>query len=300
MIRKKNDLTYYHDINFEWLASYLNNQLDVDFYKMELQPVGIFARHVNHDIKKIEKMTVDGVETLKFELNRDGVYDNLPHGVFHKALTVQSYNESNEQLKESIKIENEKEAHARKYFQIFESELLRINVLNRSFVLDAEKRDFGFAFDQLVQLLPFSSTIYERDELIRIMQLFPFLNNVYENYVITLQHAISYILNIDANVTFFSRMEEKALDTIYNTLGETELGWTLCCGDTISVIETIARVSFHTESDVLDEKVLKVKTIAEWVLPMYYTIEIVPETDHDNYFTLGVDAELIKEEEHEV
>lgn len=292
-MKNRKDLTYYHDINFEWLASYLTTNNDLDIFHMMIQPIGIFGRHVNHDVEAIHKIDIDGVSTLKFELNRDGLYDNLPHGVFHKSQTTKSFKETNEEVKESIKIENEKESHARKFFQIFESEILKTNVVNRSVVLNAEQRDFGFAFDQLVQLLPFQTEIFEKQELVKIMQLFPFLNNVYDDYVSNLENALEYILCIDTTCCFLTREScNRQVEVSSNNLGENELGWNLCCGQTLHVLEEIASITYYPEEIIQEETSEKIKVIAEWVLPMFYNIEINTESKMNHILDLNENAIL--------
>lgn len=291
---KTGDLTYYHDINFEWLASYLYSQLDVDLFQMMIQPIGIFARHVNHDVGKVRKIDVNGLQTLKFELNRDGIYDNLPHGLFHKSLTTQSFKETSAQVLESIKIENEKEKNARSFFQIFENEILKSNVVNRLVALDVEKRDFGFAFDQLIQLLPFETKVFEREELIRIMQLFPFLNNVYKDLIQTLQNAITYILSKDSQICFFTRIyDQYRVDEPGNILGNAELGWSFCLGETINATQSIAKVSFHAEHEEAELLSSKIRIIAEWVLPLFYTIELDVQSDGNILFTLDHETSIL-------
>jgi len=284
---KNNDLTYYHDINFEWLASYLHNQLDTDLFEMLIQPIGIFARHVNHDVEAIRKISINGNDTLKFDINRDGIYDNLPHGLFHKSLTTQSIRETNDKVLESIKIENEKERHARSFFQIFESEILRSNVVNRLMTLNAEGRDFGFAFDQLKLLLPFNTEIFEREELVKIMQLFPFYNNVKKKYLDALENAISYILDVQAEVNFFCRVDQKKISNPENILDDCELGWNFSLGDIIHVNELIAKVSFDVSQETLEIIPPKIKLISEWILPLYYNIELNVKTENDYFFTVG-------------
>lgn len=284
---RETDLTYYHDINFEWLACYLHEQLGTGLFDMLIQPIGIFARHVNHDVETIRKIDVNGNETLKFELNRDGIYDNLPHGVFHRSLTTQSIKESNDQVLESIKIENEKESHARSFFQIFESEILRSNVVNRLMTLNAEERDFGFAFDQLVLLLPFETEIFQRDELVKIMQLFPFLNNVKSKFSEAVIKAISYILDLEVEVNVFCRTHERELLDPQNILNTHALGWDLCMGDQIEVSETIAQICLSTQEEVKEILIPKINAISEWILPLYYEIELDISTENDYYFTVG-------------
>lgn len=286
LMKPKQDLTYYHDINFEWLAAYLQSRLDVSLYKMRIQPIGIFSRNVNHDVQSIEIIDVDGIDTLRFKINRDGIYDNLPHGLFHNSLTTRSLTDTIDDVKESIKIENAKEDTTRSYFEVFESELLRANVINRFFAYDAEKRDFGYAFDQIKLLLPFNISHFDKNELVKIIHMFPFVNNVNEDVVEKTEKVIKYIFDIDSDLSVKTKtgIVKSKDDNSYSTLGSSRLGWDLCLGDEIVCNRTVASLRLYKQ--VGTTQLEKMKIIAEWILPLYYEVEINVDQ------TINVEVEL--------
>jgi hypothetical protein len=288
-MKPKKDLTYYHDINFEWLASYLNEHLDVDLYKMRFQPIGIFSRNVNHDVQKIESINVDGKPTLSFKLNRDGIYDNLPHGLFHKSLSTKSMNDEKEEVIKSIKIENEKETSARSYFALFESELLRTNLVNRILAFDVEKRDFGYAFSQIKLLLPFDTSIFTKTELVRIMQMFPFVNNLVDDLIKKSTHVIEFIFDLKNQVNVFTRFTVLKVDaeSTYNQLGQSNLGWDFCIGTEIESTVTVAKISVQGKPN--EKTIQKLHLITEWLFPLYMDIEIESLVPNLNPLELGSD-----------
>jgi len=290
----KKPLKYYHDVNFEWLASYLHKQLDYDLFAMMIQPIGIFRRHINHDVENVERLSVNGVDTLKFELNRDGMYDNLPHGLFHKTNTTDTINQDSDKLLQSIKKENKKEEDARSFFLVFESELLLSNVVNRLFTLDAERKDFGFAYLQILKLLPFDTSIFTKKELINAIQLFPFANQSEGNIKQKIERSIEFVLDVDTTIHLSSKLSIKKTEmNDHFTLGITQLGWNFCLGSESHQIESICKikvVDHHENIDVLGQKM---KTICEWIAPLYYQIEIEYQQDNEAYFILGDENSII-------
>ncbi len=85
-------------------------------------PKGTFKRRYSRDIDFTDEIKFEnGQKVVRFFLNRDGVYDSLPEGLFHEK-TVKSEKESDKISKESKKLKAEEKA-VREFFLPFENEI---------------------------------------------------------------------------------------------------------------------------------------------------------------------------------
>ena len=85
-------------------------------------PKGTFKRRYARDIDSTDKLEFEnGQKVVRFSLNRDGLYDALPEGLFHDK-TVKSEKESDKISKESKKLKAEEKA-VREFFLPFENEI---------------------------------------------------------------------------------------------------------------------------------------------------------------------------------
>lgn len=95
---------------------------------MVVQPVGTFRRAFSRDVRAIEKReSPSGKSQWHVELNRDGLYDALPEGLFHQP-TTRKPNRTAEEIIEEINKQQAKEAAARRFFLPIEQEFYRQRV----------------------------------------------------------------------------------------------------------------------------------------------------------------------------
>ncbi len=110
-----------YDIKAEALIADLieNGLKSEDFIAI---PKGTFKRRYARDIDSTDEMKFEnGQKVVRFSLNRDGLYDSLPEGLFHEK-NVKSEKESEKISKESKKLKAEEKA-VREFFLPFENEM---------------------------------------------------------------------------------------------------------------------------------------------------------------------------------
>lgn len=110
-----------YDIKAEALIADLieNGLKSEDFIAI---PKGTFKRRYARDIDSTDEMKFEnGQKAVRFFLNRDGLYDSLPEGLFHEK-NVKSEKESEKISKESKKLKAEEKA-VREFFLPFENEM---------------------------------------------------------------------------------------------------------------------------------------------------------------------------------
>ncbi len=93
--------------------------------KIYFKPKGSFSRPYNKDIDDIQiDRDDDGDEHIILEVNREGLYDMLPEGLFHFK-NQSGAGKGKESVLEKIKKDREEEGYARKFFSPFENEFFQ-------------------------------------------------------------------------------------------------------------------------------------------------------------------------------
>ncbi len=284
------------DINFEWVASYLITNLDLQLSQLEARSLGIFGRYVNHDIEQIKLIEGNrkNDQILKFELNREGVYDSLPHGMFHKPVVHSEYYDSSAEIKNRIKSEKQKENDARKFFFIFENELLRVNTFNKIIEEKCNKLDFGPIKDQVNRFIPIDLDAFSDDEATRLLLVLPLIKHINnKNILHTTKTILHFVLKEDIKLAF--KTIQKSVDSLNsenssNTLGEINLNWNFTLGASMECLSSIVKIDINKQFESEGNFFSKTEMLAEWLFPMYYEIDIrsnYKSNTKDNSFLLG-------------
>jgi hypothetical protein len=97
--------------------------------QVTVHPAGSFARAYSRDVRRIWAEEPAGHNWhLHLEVNRDGLYDALPEGLFHQPARRKPNRDAAEVIEE-IRVQKEKEAAARKFFLPLEQEFYHLRVL---------------------------------------------------------------------------------------------------------------------------------------------------------------------------
>ena len=116
----------YHLLKAESLCAELLNN-GVSFDELVIQFKGSFKKSYSNDIENVTE-TRDDTGAITIAVNRDGIYDRVPEGLFHQTrgggntATLQA-------MVGEYKRYREEERQARKFFQPLEQELFRYAVL---------------------------------------------------------------------------------------------------------------------------------------------------------------------------
>ena len=123
------------------LADMLEDGISLD--DLILNPVGAFKRALGRDISDTEWVESQhhSQRWLQINLNRNGLYDLLPEGVFHQP-TANDTSSSKESILLEMKIQREREQASRRFFLPIEQEFLRHRIW-----LEQEQRTYPFNTD---------------------------------------------------------------------------------------------------------------------------------------------------------
>ncbi|MVM30405.1 hypothetical protein GO755_10200 [Spirosoma sp. HMF4905] len=109
------------------LADMLENGISFD--DLIINPVGAFKRAAGRDIDRTEWIETQykSQRWLQIELNRSGLYDLLPEGVFHQP-TSHDASASKEAILREMSVQRKREQAARRFFLPIEQEFFRQRV----------------------------------------------------------------------------------------------------------------------------------------------------------------------------
>lgn len=108
-----------------------------------VNPVGLFRRNFQNDVGQVTLIETPRTHQQKLQLsvNRDGLYDALPEGLFHQPTNSKAPEDKPEVLRE-IKRQQEREAAARRFFLPLEQEyyMLRTRLVleERQYLFDSD------------------------------------------------------------------------------------------------------------------------------------------------------------------
>lgn len=126
------------------LADMLEDGISLD--DLLVNPVGAFRRTFGRDISQVQwvESQIKSQRWLQIDLNRSGLYDLLPEGVFHQPTTNDASVSTETTLRE-MAIQHERERAARRFFLPIEQEFFRQRIR-----IEQEQREFLFGTDTLL------------------------------------------------------------------------------------------------------------------------------------------------------
>jgi hypothetical protein len=151
-----------------------------------IQPVGQFRRKYNRDLGRAAVMDSLAGKTnqLSIEVNRDGLYDVLPEGLFHQP-TSRKPNKTTREVIAEFKLQKERERAARKFFLPFEQEFYRQRVFlsleERRYLLDADQVSQSSALIEFWEL----PDILDSHQMSALLRLLPIAHRVVGNQALT-------------------------------------------------------------------------------------------------------------------
>jgi len=103
-------------------------QTGLSYDKIYFKTLSVFKRPTSKDIEAIKLDVKDnGEDHILLELNREGLYDMLPEGIFHFK-DIKGKRKDKDAILKNIEREREEERHARKFFGPFENEFFQLRL----------------------------------------------------------------------------------------------------------------------------------------------------------------------------
>ncbi|MFP2997339.1 hypothetical protein ABN763_15585 [Spongiivirga sp. MCCC 1A20706] len=179
----------FNNLKAEVLLAELMENTDLDLSNFNIKNQSTFARSHRRDVMNVKLVeNTDSQRVLNFDLARNGLYDNLPEGIFHDPISIKS-NISYKALRQKQK---KQEREARSFFAPLENEFFtqRLKIEQNERELNEQfsnlKNDFLVDFWKIGGKLPKKYTI-------KLLSLLPQAYKIAGNLRLTarcLQHAL--------------------------------------------------------------------------------------------------------------
>lgn len=218
-----NDLR--NDIRAEALAAdFINQKVSAD--DIMINPMGLKERKFRKDIVSVraDENPINREEIIMINVSREGLYDGLPQGLFHKSDSASRSKGGNVDLmiEESRRLKEEEE-ESRKFFRIFEKEFNRARIF-----IEFEERKSILGFSENFRSELFLQVWNDIDEidseyLPGLFNILPYMHSVVGNKKLT-ESCISSILKQEVAIEI--QRQDACIDNEANAnlLGERYAG----------------------------------------------------------------------------
>ena len=197
---------------------------------------GIDRRGVSKDVEEVYRRysPEELMDFLYIKVNREGLYDMLPEGLFHKSMYKRSYKDidtDTEKALDEIKIHREQEFFARKFFHIFEeaSDRMLIDAYRYEARYDRKVNHEEFV-DLFVYFWPLLKKL-EHKQAVFFMHIIPILHQIRVDLK-AVEEALSYILEAPVSIEQVKLAAKQASRHYESQLGEAQLGVDFVLGNT--------------------------------------------------------------------
>lgn len=223
------------DFRFEVIAAALVER-GYDPEQIRVVREGMERRGISKDVEKVFQRysPEELMDYLYINVNREGLYDMLPEGVFHKPTYKRTYKDQQtdvEKALDEIKIHREQEFFARRFFHIFEEASDRM--LTDAYLYEA-RYDRKISHTEFVDLFfPYWPVLKELEhkQAVFFMHIIPILHKIRVDFK-AVEEALSFILDAPIRILQTKLAAKKAARHYESRLGKSSLGVDFVLGDT--------------------------------------------------------------------
>jgi hypothetical protein len=277
------------DLRAEVLASEL---LDTGILldNIQIRPMGAYKRAYSKDILKAEFFEGDSAaeSELQIEVNREGIYDMLPEGLFHQP-DKSFANFTAAEVVESINKTRKEESEARKFFEAVEKELyrsrIRIEYSEKRGIdgLSAGSSNFSARFEKELYLKLWPDLHGLEPEYRSVLfQVLPRVHSIVGDFELT-QYIFSHVLAekviFDLNLQRWYKADSQGL----SELGDCFLGYdsfinNFCYSDAPHLTISVGPLENHEWIDFDNNgKALKaLEILMKYLLPAEVDVSVLP------------------------
>ncbi len=211
------------DLQAEVVAAKLLQQ-GVENERINFRRAGGSSRGVAKDVEEItvaKGNVAQSKEFFEILVNRNGIYDKLPEGIFYRASTSARV-KSKEQLVQEIRKRRDEEFFTRRFFQLFEEEIDRFSVSTRFKELNFDRKN---EFDEFTQLFTVFCPIIDRLEKRQaaiFLEVLPIIHRVRMDFL-QVEQALALIFELPVVVRLDTQNSDLEKVPCLN-LGDFELG----------------------------------------------------------------------------
>jgi hypothetical protein len=234
----------YPDLKLEFiLGELMESGLDPD--EVVINALGIFRRRYGKDIAagEIREYRTNKRQYLNIDINRNGIYDQLPKGLFHQPQN-RNNNVSPAQAIEEYKLQNQIEKDSRLFFLPFEQELYRLLLL-----LESEERKSIFDIQNVFRSQVFIDFwnipgLFNERQTCNLLYLIPLSSNIVGNFRLT-KLCLESILNDRFEIIESKPSIHTVSETGFAELNSVNLGVNFTIGENFHEVSSGLDVYIH-------------------------------------------------------
>jgi type VI secretion system protein ImpH len=272
------------------LGEFMESGLDPD--EVVINALGLFRRRYGKDLAagEIREYRTNRRQYLNIEVNRNGIYDLLPRGLFHQPQNRTS-NISAPQAIEEYKLQMQIEKDSRLFFLPFEQELFRLLLL-----LESEERKSIFDIQNVFRSQVFIDfwkipDYFNERQTCNLLFIIPLASFIVGNYPLT-KLCLESILNDRVEISKSLPMVHTVPADGLGILNNTCLGVNFVIGDICNEVASGIDLYIHP-SDMEDiilyldggEKLKMLQFLCEYFFP--FDCDVTTHILSDEMFELG-------------
>lgn len=220
------------DFKAEVIASEMLEQ-GADPDRILILMIGAMKRTVSNDVNLIEEVVSD-YDRRSYTLikaAREGIYDMLPQRLFHQAPTSRSIRTEKELIK-AIKLREEEERNARKFFLPFEC---AINFLRVQLALYENHLDKRAQYNELVSIFSNHWPIFQYLDARQadiFLHLLPIIHDIRDDHRV-IEHILEMMLLVPVTLELHQQLPQHIGSPTLSAMGDCSLGIDLTTGNAI-------------------------------------------------------------------
>jgi hypothetical protein len=234
----------YPDLKMEFiLGELMESGLDPD--EVVINALGIFRRRYGKDIVagEIREYRTNKRQYVNLDINRNGIYDLLPKGLFHQPQNRTNYITPSQAIEE-YKLQKQIEKDSRLFFQPFEQELYRLSLL-----LEAEERKGIFDIQNVFKSEVFIEfwnipAFFNERQICNLLYIMPLASYIVGNYPLT-KLCFESILNDRIEIFESAPLTHTLVETGEKSLNYAHLGVDFIIGDTYHEVASSLALSVY-------------------------------------------------------
>ena len=265
--------------------------------KIVISRLGADKRGYGKDIEELSLYysEYDQSDYVQILVNKEGIYDILPEGIFHQTVN-RKFNKDKEEMIDEIKIHREEEFFARKFFRLFEIELDHVLTDIASLEIAFDKRithpDFTGIFRSFWPVM----NLLDRKQAVLFLHTIPILQRVRTSNA-GIEEALSLILGVPIHLEPVILEKKETNSDFESILGTSRLGLDLVLGNTFNDGQYDLKVRVGSMSALKMKDFLKGEKydrILHDLCQLFLSADVFTEMEYildpkDSHFTLSTD-----------
>jgi type VI secretion system protein ImpH len=194
-------------------------------------PVGGFQRSYRKDVETVSEDYSDNDKKKYYHVktHREGIYDMLPEGLFHKPISVKNTTSESE-IAEAIERHKTEEADARRFFLPFEAAIYRLRI---EMTLYENRLDKKAHHNDLLNIFANHWEVFRYLDVQQsniFLQVLPLIHELRDQHEL-IERLLEMIFDISFSISIQLRSPDRPHVAIVSVMGQDRLGVDLTTGN---------------------------------------------------------------------